>query len=146
MIPSFNLSGYLPAGIHSATWDEIEERFGGSAHRRRLVEGLRSALNALRLAGCERAYVDGSFVTSKETPGDFDACWSVVNVDPARLDPVLLDFSNMRAAQKRKYLGELFPAEWPEAASGKSWLDYFKISKESGQPKGIVAVDLRTLP
>lgn len=26
------------------------------------------------------AYLDGSFVTSKDTPGDFDGCWEEANV------------------------------------------------------------------
>jgi len=28
MLPSFNERGNLPPGIHSATWDEVEDRFG----------------------------------------------------------------------------------------------------------------------
>jgi hypothetical protein len=146
MIPSFDSTGNLPAGIHWASWNEIADRFGGTPHRQRLLDGLLSALKALSSARCETVYIDGSFVTAKATPGDFDACWSVLNVDADRLDPVLLDFANVRAAQKRKYLGELFPAEWPEAASGKTWLGYFQTTKETGQPKGIVAIDLRIFP
>jgi len=72
---------------------------------------LKRALDSLRAAGCQRAYIDGSFVTDKDDPEDFDACWEVAGVDPARLDPELLDFSKRRAAQKAKYRGELFPAD-----------------------------------
>ena len=35
-------------------------------------------------------YVDGSFVTEKETPGDFDACWEMDGIDPIKLDPIFL--------------------------------------------------------
>jgi hypothetical protein len=56
-------------------------------------------------------YIDGSFVTSGETPNDFDACWDIHGVDAARLDPVLLVFENQRAAQKIKYQGEFFSAQ-----------------------------------
>jgi DNA-binding Xre family transcriptional regulator len=109
MIPAFDgIQGNLPPGIHEATWDEITARFGRTAHRRRLLAGLRQALEALRRAGCRRAYIDGSFVTAKRVPGDFDGCWDAEGVDPDLLDPVLLDFTSFRAAQKGKFGGELF--------------------------------------
>lgn len=50
---------------------------------------------------------------------DYDAAWEMLGVDPYRLDPVLLDFSNSRAAMKAKYGGEFFPASF-EAAPGQS--------------------------
>src|SRR5437660_1433090 len=109
MIPPFERrSGNLPPGIHEATWNELVTRFGRTARRRRLLEGLGRALQALRQAGCRRVYINGSFVTAKRVPGDFDGCWDSDGVDPDRLDPVLLDFTNFRAAQKAKYGGELF--------------------------------------
>jgi hypothetical protein len=100
-------------------------------------------MDSLRAAGCTAVFVNGSFVTAKEKPGDFDACWSVGGVDPDLLDPVLLDFSDGRAAQKAKFGGELFPAEIPEGASGKLSLDFFQQDKNTGQPKGIVGLRLR---
>ncbi len=45
------------------------------------MDGLRSALESLEGAGCRTAYVDGSFVTAKELPNDFDACWEEVGLD-----------------------------------------------------------------
>jgi hypothetical protein len=71
----------------------------------------------LRKAGCRLVYLDGSFVTRKRNPADFDACWDVQNVDDAELDPVFWDFSRGRAAQKQRFLGELFPAQLPEGAN-----------------------------
>jgi hypothetical protein len=96
-----------------------------------------------RRAGCRTAYINGSFVTGKPRPNDYDLCWSIDGVDPERLDPVLLDFSAQgRRAMKTKYLGDLFPAEIPEGASGKAFLDFFQTDRRTGEPKGIVAVDL----
>ena len=60
---------------------------------------------SLKDAGCKTVYVDGSFVTGKERPGDFDACWEEEGVDPTILDPVLLTFDAGRATQKAKYMG-----------------------------------------
>jgi hypothetical protein len=96
----------------------------------------------LRAAGCKALYVDGSFVTSKERPNDFDACWSGFDVDGDLLDPVLLEFSDNRAAQKAKFGGELFPAEWVEGGSGKSFLEFFQAERETERPKGIVGIRL----
>jgi len=146
MVPTFQPDGTLPPGIHWATWDEIVARFGYTAHRRLLLAGLKRALDALRIAGCQTVYLDGSFVTAKQTPNDFDVCWDVTGVDPQILDPLLLDFSNGRAAQKAFYMGELFPAQGQEGRSGWPFLAFFQIHKETGTPKGVIAIDLRILP
>ena len=55
MIPPFEESGNLPAGIHEATWNEFSARYGTTPHRRNLLDGLGLALVALRRAGCRRA-------------------------------------------------------------------------------------------
>lgn len=146
MLPAFNNKGNLPAGVHWGTWDEFVERFGTNATRRRQLDGLATALTSLRNAGCKTAYLNGSFVTEKEEPGDFDACWDIRGVDPELLDPVLLDFSDSRAAQKRKYLGELFPAQMPEGISGITFMEFFQTDPDSGEAKGIVAISLETVP
>jgi hypothetical protein len=146
VIPSFTTRGNLPPGVHWATWEEFAERFGVSDHRRRLLEGLRSALVLLKAAGCRTVYVNGSFVTAKDVPGDFDACWDVTGVDEDLLAPVFFDFSRRRAAQKAMFHGEFFPAQLPEGMSGRTFLEFFQTDRETGQPKGIVALDLGELP
>ncbi len=91
-------------------------------------------------------YINGSFVTAKYDPGDFDACWEARNVDPPLLDLALIEFGNRRRAQKSKFGGELFPAGLPADTGGISFLDYFQLDKNTGAPKGIVAIDLEDLP
>lgn len=144
-IPQFDERGNLPKGIHESTWDEIEARFGTNDRRRELLEGLRRAVISLRDAGCLRADIDGSFVTAKESPGDFDGCWEVAGVDPDLLDPVLLTFVNARAEQKARFGGELFPAEASADPHGTRFLDYFQQDKLTGEPKSIVSLDLKEL-
>jgi len=122
MLPEFNRDGRLPAGIHWATWQEIQSRFGFSSRRQQLLVGLRLALAALNTAGCSRVYIDGSFVTVKREPGDYDACWDIDGVNVEALDSVFLDFSKGRTAQKRKYFGEFSPPRCPKAqADERSW-------------------------
>lgn len=120
-------------------------RYGTSRHRRDLLDGLLDALRSLKSAGCGAAFLDGSFVTYKERPEDFDACWEAAGVDASYLDPELLDFSNGRAAQRARYGGELFPAEASADRAGRTFLDYFQLDKDSGEPKGILALDLGEL-
>lgn len=142
MIPPFDSEGNLPIGVHVATWDEIVRRYGWNDRRRELLAGLREALDNLRSAGCPRAYVDGSFVTSESKPRDFDGCWEPAGVDLLRLDPTLYDFANERRAQKRKYGGELFPASFIADAAGFSFFDLFQLVRGTDGRKGIIAIDL----
>ncbi len=131
----------LPPGIHWATMDEVAVRFATSPHRVWLYEGLVHAVEVLTRAGCRHLYLDGSFVTAKESPGDYDGCWDPTGVVAAKLDPVLLDFTNGRAAQKRKYRGELFIAGAPNGPDG-TFLEFFQVEKHTGAAKGIIGVPL----
>ena len=146
MIPPFDDAGLLPPGVHSAEWEEFCQRFGVTPYRKVLITGMERALDALRIAHCKAAYIDGSFVTATVLPGDFDACWSTDGVMPELLDSVLLDFSNRRAAQKAKFYGELFPVDFRNGVGGLTFFEFFQMDKETGGPKGIVSLDLRRLP
>lgn len=136
----------LPPGIHLATLVEVEGCFALNPKRRVQFRGLVAALTNLWGAGCTRAFLDGSFVTAKPRPGDFDACWDPTGVDPAFLDPVLLTFENNRAAQKAKYHGELFPSTIPADLAGTIFVEFFQVDRFTGAPKGIVAIDLLADP
>lgn len=145
MIPLQDSStGYLPPGVHNASWCEVACHFAGNSHRARLTNGLLAACYSLARAGCAELLLDGSFVTTKLLPGDYDGAWEPAGVDPRRLDPVLLDFTNRRAAMKAKYLGELFPAT-ALAAPRVVFRDFFKTDRD-GVQKGVVLVDLGSLP
>ena len=145
MIPDADpTTGHLPPGMHSATWEEVVERFSGNSHRMRLVEGLLAACKELARAECRSVLLNGSFVSLKAFPGDYDGAWDPSGVDPGLLDPVLLDFSNSRAAMKAKYYGALFP-ETELAAPGATFRDFFTTDRD-GREKGVVQIDLKSLP
>src|SRR5438445_11017518 len=73
MIPDCNDDGYLPAGIHPATLDEIATRFGRESELRQAqMESLRWLVDLARRAGVRRIVVNGSFVTDKLEPNDVD--------------------------------------------------------------------------
>ncbi|WP_438023423.1 DUF6932 family protein [Sorangium sp. So ce233] len=141
-IPDFDRRGVLPPGVHLATWEEVRARFGYSAHRRRLLKGLKQVLASLKAAGCLRAYLDGSFVTAKQRPKDFDGCWEEDEVDPDKLHPALLVFDDQRALQKALFGGEMFPASARADTKGSPFLKFFQAQRETDEAKGIIAIDL----
>lgn len=146
MIPDFDpVTGNLPAGGHAASWQDMLDRFGQTPWRRKLLAGMLEALRLLKAAGCARAYIDGSFVTAKEEPGDFDACWEAQGVDFDRVDDRLLTFDRGRATQKAAFLGELFVADGRADPQGTLFLDFFQTDRD-GRRKGIVVIDLKDLP
>ena len=141
MLPAFDPdSGRLPEGVHPATWDEVVERFGWTARRRQLLDGLAHAIDVLAAAGCTRIWLNGSFVTAKDEPADFDGCWETSGVDVDALDPVLLDLSAGRQAQKARFGGELFP-NVVEALSGLAFAEFFQNERDTGR-KGIVVIEI----
>lgn len=145
--PLDRVAGLLPPGVHEASWEEIVERFGFTNHRLALLDGLYEALVALAGAGCGRVYVDGSFVTAKEIPGDFDVCWEPQDVNLAILRataPLLFDLRNRRAAQKVRYGGKFFAADWPADSRGTPYREFFQQVKGGGR-KGIIAIDPSTV-
>ena len=148
MIPdSVDIGGpwkVLPPGIHNATLKEIETHFATSEHRKRLFLGFKNGVENLHKAGCCQIFLDGSFITEKTIPNDFDACWDTNGVDVTKLDPVLLDFSDMRKKQKNRYHGEFFPAS--NLADGKHFFfDFFQIDKYTGKAKGIICILLSNI-
>jgi hypothetical protein len=73
MIPPFDEHGYLPPGIHPATADELDARFGRESEVRRVqMESLRWLVELARRSGAQRLVVNGSFVTDVLEPNDVD--------------------------------------------------------------------------
>ncbi|MEI2580353.1 DUF6932 family protein [Scytonema sp. PRP1] len=144
MIPDFDENGNLPPGVHFCNWEEFKERFGYTIRRAQMILGMETAMVELKAAGCRTFYINGSFVTSKPKPNDFDACWEPDTVDMDYLRnnaPTLLNFANKRAAQKAKYKGELFPSDQPIDDEGTTSIDFFQLDRRDNR-KGIIAIDL----
>jgi hypothetical protein len=136
-------TGYLPPGVHETTWSDVELLCGTNSHRQRLLRGLKQALLNLRKAGCKIVLLDGSFVSSKSLPNDYDGAWEPSGVDPDLIDEVLLTFDDGRAAMKGKYFGELFPAT-ALAEAGVIYRDFFQKDR-NGVPKGVLEIDLGSI-
>lgn len=142
MIPDWTDEGTLPPGVHAATWAEVIARFGWNTRRNSLLLGMLSAVQTLDSAGCTRLWIDGSFVTKKELPNDWDGCWAPDGVDPALLDPSLLQLTIVgRRIIKSKYQGDVLIAGI-ERSTGLTFVDFFQQSRD-GSPKGIVLLNPR---
>jgi hypothetical protein len=145
MIPEFihvenALWPLLPSGIWDATLEEVFTRFANNPKRLELFNGMKLGIENVFAAGCPQLFIDGSYVTGKPLPNDYEICWDVQFVNPKDLDPVFMVFDNGREAQKIKYKGEYFPALWTEQNTGKPFLDFFQQDKESGENKGIIRI------
>lgn len=145
MIPNFEINGNLPPGIHNATLEEVKERFSTNPHRKNLLIGLDKLIDHLKDVGCFLVYLDGSFITNKEYPNDYDLAWSIVGItddNVLKIDSILLDVNKYRKEMKEKYMGDIFPAEIPEGKTGKTFRDFFQVDKNTGEQKGIIAINL----
>jgi hypothetical protein len=131
MIPPFDESGYLPPGIHTATAEEVGQRFGHSSELRRVqMESIRWMIELARDSGAERIILNGSFVTDIIEPNDVD-CTILVKPRNRR---------NRRAIAKlRKGLPFLDLAMVRQEAFDEYVYEVFSADR-MGQPKGMIEV------
>ncbi len=138
MIPKFDIIGNLPPGKHVATFVDVKKRFGTNSRRLWLLEGLNLLLIELKKAGSDEVWLDGSFVTQKELPGDYDMCYQIRGVNPDLMDPLI--FSQNRDERKKKYRGDIFP-NTIEGDTGKPFDEFFQEDQDGNQ-KGIILIKL----
>ena len=136
---NFNKNGILDPGIHKMTWKEFYKSFSFSEQRKKLLEGLEKVVVILREIGATHIYIDGSFVTGKLEPEDWDACFECPT---PQISDLLKKYPLYdRKEQKRLYKGELFLQHPTVKADeyGNCYLDFFQQKKEnSAIKKGII--------
>lgn len=140
-----NADGRLSHGVHSADFSTVMLVFGWNAVRRALINAMTGAFRELHTLGCGRVWLDGSFVTDKPEPGDYDAIYEHSGMDVRMLRaalPELFDAAPGRPAMKRRFGGDLFP-NVREGDSGMMFVDFFQLDKaRPGAHKGILTIDL----
>jgi len=73
LIPGFQDDGYLPPGIHVASFEELLEQFGGPSEIRRVqAESIGWLIEIARRAGALRLVINGSYTTDVLEPNDVD--------------------------------------------------------------------------
>jgi hypothetical protein len=137
----FNEKGILDPGIHKMTWKAFYSFFSFSPRRKELLSGLEKVLAILQEIGVTRIYIDGSFVTSKTEPNDWDACFES---SASSANKLLCKYPFCdRVKQKELYKGELFYANSEADEHGTKFLDFFQQMRENSViKKGIVEIIL----
>lgn len=147
-IPELGPNGELPPGIYLATILDVELIFGQNSERRKkLMAGLKTVISIFKTVGVKKIYLDGSFTSNKMEPDDIDGCWSMIGVNPNKLDKRFWDFEKADEFKKnRSELKELFGidfyiAENIEGISGKSFPIFFQRNRD-GESKGMIRINL----
>lgn len=147
-IPEFRNDGWLPEGHHRATWEEIETVFGGEtgSRRNRIIQQLLIWRNKLREKGITGLLVlNGSFVSSKKEPGDFDAIFAydeeaATIIANDRQAFLLLDYTTCRNSMGCDLLA--FPRITIGTHLFAGSLDAYDKEKVTGTYKGVLEVTI----
>jgi hypothetical protein len=141
-IPAFRPDGYLPAGLHLATEEEVATRLGAASVRRRaLMERVTEWVVLARTVRARRFLLDGSFVTAKDAPEDVDAvCWLPDDFEEQYLSGAMAAVRLYRmlvTRQPAELFGVFGQQRWDE------WVAFFSETRElDGREKGLVEVIL----
>lgn len=147
-LPAFREDGWLPEGHHASTWEEIEAVFGGALGSRRadVQSSLLAWRDAARAGGLGGLVIlDGSFVSDKEAPGDFDLVflYDEASENLVKRDPHARALTDYQACRAAGYRGDVFafPASLQRLSPLLSGTDMFDFDHR-GVPKGVVEVML----
>ena len=147
-LPKLRPGGWLPEGHHETTWDEIAERFGGEpgSPRAAVLSRLLAWRDAARQKGLAgRVILNGSFLSAKAEPGDFD----LIFVYDERTEALVKRDKEAKALTgllrcNERFGGDVFGMaitnvrRFPHLCR----TDGFDQDKILRQPKGVVEVDL----
>lgn len=140
MIPDWDNKGNLPPGVWTASIEEIEKRCATSENRRLLFRGFKQVIELLQAASCPEVFLNGSYVTSAATPGDYDLCYEWNGMQAAES---LHAFLTMTAEErKRIYFGDIF-VRMPSPPFFFDHVEEWQKDRD-GEIKGILRIDLRT--
>lgn len=147
-LPPFRDDNWLPEGHHPATWEEVIAIFGGEhdSRRAKVLADLLDWRDRIRAKGIKGLLIlDGSFISAKAEPGDFD---TILVLDEG-MESILA--RDMEASLLVNYVyckqhgwGDIFV--FSETAIRKfphmCRTDGFDHDKVTKQPKGVVEVRL----
>lgn len=146
-IPPLTDDGLLPPGVHDCTLEEVQEVFGRfqrSDRRLRLTSQLGDYADLTRRAGIgSHLYLDGSFVTAKEEPGDVDLLLVLrddVNLD-GPLPPIQYNARSRKFVRKHYEFDVFFGFEGDESTEMALQL-FRQVKHRPGAEKGVLRVRL----
>lgn len=114
-IPKLRKDGWLPVGIYTCSLSEIEKRFGKFKRTDRRIELFNKLVqlvtDAYRTGFVKEFFIDGSFTSAKDEPGDIDLIivldpniWLDPKYDVTFADEIALDHYRL----KKKYKFDVF--------------------------------------
>lgn len=141
-IPTLNHLGLLPGGVHVCTLSDIKENLCWNAHRANVWDGCLRFLDWIRPQGMGTVpiYIDGSFVTDKEIPGDVDVVLDLVDAhDLMRMQGLLWFF------EKRPLFKEEFCVDYCINLPGENDFSHFfqYVGVKTASIKGLQPNDMK---
>lgn len=89
----------------------------------------------LQYSRCSKIYLNGSFITSKPEPNDYDLVWEPTGILPTK---ELKEFLHQREYRKEKHLGDII-VRYPEPPFHFDHFLQWQIDKD-GNAKGIIRI------
>ena len=146
-IPDIDESGLLPSGIHDCALEEIGVRFGSfqkTDRRPRLYEQLKAYVQEMRSSGSVVAVViDGSFVTTSQSPADIDLVLVLSKDHDLTVDPSPMQYNVLSSRQVRARYGfDVFVAR-ETSKEYEEYVEFFQqVRGEPGLRKGVLKVEI----
>lgn len=153
-----NSDGYLPAGIHDMSLEEVQsafvDEFSSSTSRPKIMAAHnrhRAELQSLQV--CIEQLIDGSFTSSKVNPGDIDlvcfASMEAIDSLPQEKKDLLNRLVSGQETRSAYLCDAYFCPTLPEThpqynnyrAQRKYWIGEFGYDREE-KPKGIVRLQI----
>lgn len=119
---------------------EVQARFAHNEKRKQLFDGLEEVISILKECNCPEVFLDGSFITKKEQPNDYDLCYEPTGVLATER---FREFLRGRSTNKEKYRGDIFvhmPVPPFYVNHVNNWQ---KDGRNEDVAKGILRIDLR---
>ena len=138
--PVFDDAGFIPP-LEICTEAEVVCWFGFTSHRQKLIDRIRKWISLARAVQARRLFLDGSFVTRKDEPGDVDAVVLLPEDfrEQVRVgNPQAVELHNMFRTREPE---ELFAAE--DEDDWWEWFVFFSRTRQAnGRRKGLIEVEL----
>lgn len=146
-LPEFRDDGWLPEGHYAASWEEVIDRLGGSpgSLRGQVARNLLSWKDEVKARGVSGwLLLDGSFVSAKEDPSDFDA---LLVIDEETRKILENDIEARRLLDYSECKNRGFDLLYYFAATVRDYpslvgLDLWDRDKRTGKLKGVLEVSL----
>jgi hypothetical protein len=147
-IPKLRKDGWLPVGIHDCTIEEIEKHFGRFKRTDRRIQLFDKLVDLVRNAWqtgfVKEFFIDGSFTSAKDEPGDIDLI--IVLDSKTYLDPKNeLTFADELALDKERLRKRYKFDVYSDVESTEDYhvhLDTYQKIRDTNVRKGILRLRL----